>query len=249
MTEDNVLDYIELLRQDLVEQFRGKPALDALIRVIGRQLNDVYRFFCQLRDERSLFTAYGKQLDGIGDIVVLDRAQAGELACITEPSYVLDDEPYRDYLLYKIWRNTNTTTYWDIIKGLRMFWERPIYYAEDPEIPACMIFDTGDMEGFVDTRKLILSPLIRAAGVGFRIQAKTVVEMAPCVITIISGFMTRSEDTLPWTDREIDWFSSVHYFNGSPSVDVSILPEPELMEPFSQSSIMETPMGEAVWQS
>lgn len=238
-----VLDYIELLRSDLVEQFRGKPALDVLVQAIGRQLNDVYRFFIQLRDERGLLTAKGKQLDGIGDVAVLDRAAAGELACVSEPTFVIDDEVYRDLLIYKIWRNTNTTTYYDIIKSLRIFWDRPIYYREDPELPAFMIFDTGEMPGLVDTRRLMVNPIIRAAGVGYRLEAITSTVMEPSIVTVRSGFLRWVEDQLPFIDRDINFDVSVHGLTGWPTVTETEMPATDRLNRAGQTSIMETPIG------
>ena len=45
-------DYVELLRGDLVAQFKEKPVIDALVSAIGEQLNDVRRFYEDLRDRR-----------------------------------------------------------------------------------------------------------------------------------------------------------------------------------------------------
>ena len=138
-----MVDYTEKLRQDLLEQFKEKPVIDALICAVGEQLTDLHRFFTALRDERGVLTAIGKQLDGVGDIVCLSREEAGALACTAESVYVLDDEQYRDYLIFKIWKNTNNCTYHDVIKAFRMFWSKPLYYHEDPEEPAVMLLDTG----------------------------------------------------------------------------------------------------------
>ena len=49
-----MVDYIELLKQDLVEQFKEKPVIDALMEAIGRQLNDVRLFFEDLKTKRSV---------------------------------------------------------------------------------------------------------------------------------------------------------------------------------------------------
>ena len=78
-------DYIELLRQDLLEQFKDKPVIDALNEAIGEQLNDLRDFFDALKNERGVLTAVGKQLDGVGDIVGLTRMEAGAWACATQP--------------------------------------------------------------------------------------------------------------------------------------------------------------------
>lgn len=166
-------DYVELLRGDLVAQFKEKPVIDALVSAIGEQLNDVRRFYEDLRDRRGLQTSMDQQLDGIGDIVVLSRLEAGALACINESVYVLDDESYRRYLIFKVWKNTNNCTYHDVIKALRMFWPKPLYYREDPSEPATMVFETDMLSPEDDVPKLLNAPLIKAAGVGIKVIART----------------------------------------------------------------------------
>ncbi len=168
-----MLDYVELLRGDLVEQFKEKPVIDAVISAIGEQLNDVRKFYEDLRDRRGIHTSMGQQLDGVGDIVVLSRLEAGELACVNESVYVLDDERFRQYLIYKVWRNTNNCTYHDVMKALRMFWPKPLYYREDPEVPATMVFETDMLSPEDDVPKLLNAPLIKAAGVGIKVIART----------------------------------------------------------------------------
>lgn len=168
-----MLDYVELLRGDLVEQFKEKPVIDAVISAIGEQLNDVRKFYEDLRDRRGIHTSMGQQLDGVGDIVVLSRLEAGELACVNESVYVLDDERFRQYLIYKVWRNTNNCTYHDVMKALRMFWPKPLYYREDPEVPATMVFETDMLSPEDDVPKLLNAPLVKAAGVGIKVIAKT----------------------------------------------------------------------------
>lgn len=166
-------DYVELLRGDLVDQFKEKPVIDALVSAIGEQLNDVRQFYEDLRDRRGLQTSMGQQLDGVGDIVVLSRLDAGALACINESVYVLDDESYRRYLIFKVWKNTNNCTYHDVIKALRMFWPKPLYYREDPAEPATMVFETDMLSPEDDVPKLLNAPLIKAAGVGIKVIART----------------------------------------------------------------------------
>lgn len=166
-------DYVQLLRDDLVEQFKEKPVIDAIIEAVGVQFNDLYQFFTDLRDKRSIHAAEGRQLDGIGDIAVLSRLEAGELACAKEPVYVLNDEDYRTFLIYKIWKNTNNCTYYDIIKAFRMFWDKPLYYREDPEVPATMIFETDMLTPEDDVSKLLTAPFIKAAGVAIKVIANT----------------------------------------------------------------------------
>ena len=183
-------DYVELLRGDLVDQFKEKPVIDALVSAIGEQLNDVRRFYEDLRDRRGIQTSMGQQLDGVGDIVVLSRLEAGALACINESVYVLDDESYRRYLIFKVWKNTNNCTYHDVIKALRMFWPKPLYYREDPEEPATMVFETDMLSPEDDVPKLLNAPLIKAAGVGIKVIARTASPEMMDLLTV-EGLMGR----------------------------------------------------------
>lgn len=183
-------DYVELLRGDLVDQFKEKPVIDALVSAIGEQLNDVRRFYEDLRDRRGLQTSMGQQLDGVGDIVVLSRLEAGALACINESVYVLDDESYRRYLIFKVWKNTNNCTYHDVIKALRMFWPKPLYYREDPAEPATMVFETDMLSPEDDVPKLLNAPLIKAAGVGIKVIARTASPEMMDLLTV-EGLMGR----------------------------------------------------------
>lgn len=167
-----MIDVLERLYKDFVEQFRGKPNTRALVEALGRQLEDLYRFFIQLRDERSVSAAIGQQLDGIGDIVCLSRFEAGKLACTNESVYVLEDEVYRDYLIYKIWKNTNICTYYDILKAIRMFWDKPLYFTEDPNEPATLLWEIPADQLREDGLTIKRFPMVRAAGVGTRYLIK-----------------------------------------------------------------------------
>lgn len=221
-------DYVELLRSDLIDQFKNKPVIDALMEAVGKQLNDVYRFFDDLQNQRSLHTATGKQLDGAGDIVVLSRMEAGALACTNESVYVLDDESYRQYLIFKVWKNTNNCTYYDIMKALRMFWPRPLYYREDPEEPAMMVFDTDTLSPDADVPKLLSAPLIKAAGVGIKVVAHVETpEMSDTILvsgTMGRGYMSTVLPEIPVDDGFIDTIRPVPAFG---NITQTTLPEME----------------------
>lgn len=218
-------DYIALLKADLVEQFKGKANIESLAEVVGAELQEIFDFYEQLRDERGVYTAVGKQLDGVGNIVDMTRVDAGKLAGNPIPFAVTDDETYRQYLIYKILKNNSDCTYPEIIKAFRMFWDRPLYYTEDPEQPATMIFDTGEMEGAVDTTPLFKTPLIRAAGVTLKLFARTRVEMEPAKVQIMSGMgYAVTESILPVLEREIDYSDSVYVRAGHMSISQDTLP-------------------------
>lgn len=218
-------DFVTKLKEDLVEQFRGKANIEALMEVVGIQLQEVFDFYEQLRTERSVDTAVGKQLDGVGDIAVMTRKEAGQLAGNPIPFEVIDDDTYRQYLIYKILKNTCDCTYPDIIKAFRMFWDRPLYYTEDPEQPATMIFDTGELPGDVDTTPLFRTPLIRAAGVTLKLYARTSVEMETAWLHIRSGLgyaVTVTE--LPVLERDIDYGAKLYARTGIQTITEDTLP-------------------------
>ena len=220
-----MVDYISVLKEDLVEQFRGKPNIEALVEVIGIELQQVADFYEQLRTERDLDHAVGKQLDGVGDIVVMTRKEAGELAGDPIPFDVIDDDTYRQYLIYKILKNTCDCTYPDIIKAFKMFWDYPLYYTEDPEQPATMIFDTGELPGNVDTTPLFKTPLIRAAGVTLKLYARTAVEMDTAWLRIRSGLgYAVTVTTLPTLERIIDYGAKVRVGSGVQTITEDTLP-------------------------
>ena len=152
------INYSVDLKKDLVTQFTEQPKLDALLTVIQKQFEDLAKFMLQLRAERWLEEAQGAQLDRIGDIVCLTRGEAGYLACLDKPNYVLTDDE----------------TYHDVIKVFKMFWGKPLHYSEDPSKPATMLFETDVMKPFeMDVEELFKVPIVRAAGVGIYITAIT----------------------------------------------------------------------------
>lgn len=166
-------DYRQSVEKDTLEQFRGQPNIQVLHDVLAKQLQDVYDFFMELKLHRWIHDATGKQLDGVGDIVVLSRAEASEYAKAAGLGDASDDEVYRKYLYYKVLKNTNNCTYPELIKAFRMFWEKPLYYSEDPEYPATMFLDTGILTPEDHAEDLLSSPIIKAAGVGIHITATT----------------------------------------------------------------------------
>lgn len=226
-----MVDYAEKLRDDLVEQFKEKPVIEALVEAVGEQLTDLYQFFVALRDERGVQTAIGKQLDGVGDIVVLDRMEAGELACVNKSVYVLNDDEYRRYLFYKIWKNTNNCTYYDIIKAFRMFWEKPLHYSEDPQEPATMIFETDMLSPEDDVAKLLTAPFIKAAGVGIKVIAKTETPEMMAVLPV-QGILGRgySSTTLPELPQGEDFVDTVRVIPAAQNITQTTLPEMEVSE-------------------
>lgn len=218
-------DYTEKLRQDLIEQFKEQPVIDALICSIGEQLTDLHLFFTALRDERGVLTAIGKQLDGVGDIVCLSREEAGALACTAESVYVFDDEQYRNYLIFKIWKNTNNCTYYDVVRAFRMFWDKPLYYSEDPKEPATMFLKTGELSIDDHVEDLLHTPIIKAAGVGIHVVATIRFPDMEDSLHAGGAFCSTVVLPIPETSNEMKWLDALRMGGGLAAQ--SILPMPE----------------------
>ena len=151
---------------DMLEQFKGKPGITVLIRALARQLDDLRRFYEELNTRRWVDSAEGAQLDGIGSIAVLSRAEALAVSRMAEQNIPMDDELYRLYLKWKIALNTTDCTHSDRHRALKMFWgQAPIYYSEKPEHPAT-IFLTIPKELTTSEAALFrVASKIKAAGV------------------------------------------------------------------------------------
>lgn len=171
-----MISYINKLKNDLLEQFKGKPYIESLVDVIGKQFDDVYEFYEQIKTETDVNNAIGKQLDGIGDIVVMSRSEAGEMITGEGVTNNPDDETYRKYLIYKILKNTCNCTYADIMAAINMFWNGPpLKYSEDPEKPATICFEFEASKDLAD--QAIGIPFVKAGGVGLYMKMRKTDEL------------------------------------------------------------------------
>jgi len=198
-------DYIKLLENDLLEQFKDKEKISGLLKVIGKQFNDVRKFYEQLKTERDIYTSVGKQLDGVGDIVVLARSEAGEMMGNNELPKSLDDETYRRYLIFKVLKNTCNCTYYEIMTAINMFWPGPpLKYKEDPNLPATIQFE---FDAFKEMDESALGiPFVRPGGVGLKLRMNKTDESV-----IYVGFARRELATLS-VDCNVPVLESVTYF-------------------------------------
>ena len=129
------------LIEDFPSQFKGKPKIEALCACFDRQFAEIEQCFQQLLFLLDIEKAEGEQLDRIGDIVVLSRAEAGLLAAQggVIDFDVIDDARYRKYLKYKILANTSNTTYRDIITAVKTIWDvDKVSYNENTDGPASL---------------------------------------------------------------------------------------------------------------
>ena len=177
---DDARSYLDSLQNDLLEQFRGKPNIEVFQKALACQLTEIYEFFYSLNTLLSLRSAEGTQLDGIGDIVCLSRADALTVSKLADHSVPMDDENYRLYLTWKINLNTTNCDHRDVHRALKMFWDKsPLYYSEDPEYPATMFFSTPALSPEDNAGILFLIPKVKPAGVALNILATTETSGSP----------------------------------------------------------------------
>lgn len=124
---------------DLPQQFRSKPNIEALVNAFEKELRELEQVFADLRTKRSVSTAAGKQLDMTGSIVNLTRAEAMTL-CGTEAT----DEIYRTLLKYKILLNTNRCTVPEMYEACKLLYDaQVISYHESRDSPAAFQIAVG----------------------------------------------------------------------------------------------------------
>ena len=131
---------LDKLIKDFPQQFTQKKNIEAIASAIDNQVKHLVDVFQSIKLDTALDTAVGKQLDRIGDIVGLTRAEAA-LLCGKEIHFsVLGDDRYRAYLKYKAYKNSNSCTYYDLIKELLVVWGvDKIIYEENESYPATVI--------------------------------------------------------------------------------------------------------------
>lgn len=162
--------------KDFPWQFRGKPKIEALCQCWDRQFEQIFSCLEQMKLILDVDRAQGAQLDRIGDIVVLSRADAGLLAAQAGnlDFDVIDDVRYRKYLKYKILENTSNATYKDIISAVKTIWDvDKVSYNENTDGPASLTVSFP--YEYKPGEDIFLLPPLVAAGVGINIRAETTI--------------------------------------------------------------------------
>ena len=187
--------------KDFPWQFRGKPKIEALCQCWDRQFEQIFSCLEQMKLIVDVDRAQGAQLDRIGDIVVLSRADAGLLAAQAGnlDFDVIDDVRYRKYLKYKILENTSNATYKDIISAIKMIWGADkIKYLENEEGPASL---TVSFPYHYTAGDVFILPPLTAAGVGIHVRAET--ELQPDPATLKSSAFTQNLVTCTISERKM----------------------------------------------
>lgn len=160
------MQIIDSWLRDLPQQFQDKHNISVLIGAFAKQMQEVYQMFDDINAMTDLNTATGRNLDYIGTIIPLTRKEAGELAGEEFDYPVISDDRYRQFLRYKNLVNTNECTYHDLMDGLALLWDvTPIYYIEDPAMPATIILTMPFLKPGGETVRLGEVPMVKPAGV------------------------------------------------------------------------------------
>jgi len=142
----------------LVEQFRGKPRIEALLRAIAAQVQQLNDVATDLLEKRWLDTAEGAQLDGLGRILGLDRG-------------AWDDEQYRARLRFRIRVLLADGTPENIITTLALLSEgRPVQLIETYPAELRIVMGgavTPEVEGALRETALSIKP----PGVAFWLES------------------------------------------------------------------------------
>lgn len=170
------IDYSAYLRDDLAEQFKGQPKIEALCNAIGQQMSEVYDFFEQLSTCLNIDSAEGALLDRIGEIVVLSRKEAQELL---GKSDAVTDEEYRQMIKYKIRLNYGDATRKSIINAVKTINGGMIGFRveNEAERPATIILKTDRSPSSEGVLAMYRTPVPKAGGVQLVVQSQEVAEI------------------------------------------------------------------------
>ncbi len=111
MTVAAITDHEVAAVARLPEQHRDKVKFPALIDALAKPANAVDAAMMQLLTERQIDTAVGTQLDAIGKLVGIDRADVDA---------TLSDADYRRYVRAKIWTFKSGGTVEDVIRVMKL---------------------------------------------------------------------------------------------------------------------------------
>ena len=165
------MQIVDAWLRDLPQQFQDKHNIEVLISAFAKQMQEVEKMFEDVNALTDLDTATGQNLDYVGTIIPLTRKEAGELAGIGVTDPVISDDRYRQFLRYKNLVNTNECTYYDLMNGLSLLWDvSPIYYIEDPALPATIILTMPFLKPGGETVRLGEVPMVKPGGVRIEFQ-------------------------------------------------------------------------------
>lgn len=146
-------------------QFVGKLNIDAVITAFAIQIEEVKKVNEELMSIVDIDTAFGKNLDMIGDIVNVSRKKAYTLLN-AEASIEITDDMYRNVLRFQALKNNSNATYADIMRGLHLLWGNAIIkYEEAVREPASIEISIQDITTDETDPALVKPMVIHPGGV------------------------------------------------------------------------------------
>lgn len=130
------MNYITPALDRLVGRISRKPLVEALAASLPRQLGIAENVLDQLKNERSIDTAIGVQLDKVGEIV--GEARQGR-----------DDETYRQYIRFRVFINISKGRPYDLIYATRFSTQAD--HVQYIEMYPCLAILCSD--GYASTNK------------------------------------------------------------------------------------------------
>lgn len=151
--------------ENIPSQFKDKKNLTAIINAFSRQIEEIIRVNEELTSIVDIDTAFGKNLDMLGDVVNVSRKKA-YILLNRDVSVIINDEMYRNVLRFQALKNNSHATYADIMKGMHLLWGNAIIkYAEAVREPASIEISIQDITTDETDPALIRPMVIRPGGV------------------------------------------------------------------------------------
>lgn len=153
---------------DLPFQFQDKKNINVLLKAFSKQLQEASDMFEQLNTLTDIDTAEGQNLDYVGTIIPISRAEA---SVYVGSSQIIDDDLYRTVLKTRLSQNVNNCTYYDLMQTFETLGSAGKFkYSEPSDMPATILLKTRSRDLTDKDFRIFHYPLDKAAGVTMRIN-------------------------------------------------------------------------------
>jgi hypothetical protein len=187
MTLTKKTDHVIEAKDNLVEQFKKSPKMQAFIAAFADQVQDLEDAFFEVFEERWIDTAVGVQLDGLGAIVGEDREGRG-------------DDEYRLAIKARIQINFSEATPEDMLLALTNFYAATYELVETNYASFVIRFVDEWVEGTDPDPVDFLNLLNQINGAGIAAWFQYVGYDDDDVFTFASGDTVEASTTQGWAD-------------------------------------------------
>lgn len=153
-----ITDHVERALARLLEQDKGKPRLEALVKIFADRYQRIENVVTQLANNRWVLTAEGVQLDTLGEIV-------------GEPRNGKIDDVYRLWIRARILINRSSGKVSELLRVARIILGDAPDLVYTPEPPAAFQIELTGVSGSGDVARVLFDALnqVRAGGVRMNI--------------------------------------------------------------------------------